>query len=190
MNKPAALALVALVLCAAAPIAGAADDAAAAPAAATFLKPKKGGVGGNSFASQMVPVNDTTLRVTTRNQFNGNVEEVTKPGTSANRALQAVADSATRRAATEARALGYPAFRVVSFRNLSQVREQRANSRTATGEDNYSFAPGKYDQTVELAIELTVGLVAAPPAPGDKDVYAVAAILDPPPAAPAGAGTP
>jgi hypothetical protein len=144
----------------------------------TFGKPKKGGSLGNSYASQMIAVNDTTLRVTTRKRVSGSLEEINKPGSTVYKALQAVADAASLRSAVETKYLGYGAFRVVSFRNLTTSQQPRANSMNASGEAGYTFAPGKYDESIELAIELTIEMLPAKPAdPAVKDVYEVDPIL-------------
>lgn len=163
----------------------AADAPAAAPsmptppaAPAVFGKPKKGGSIGNSYSSQMVVVNDKSLRITTRKRVSGSMEEINKPGTSVYKALQAVADAANLRAAVETKYLGYGAFRVLGFRNLTTSQQPRENSRNAMGEGNFTFAPGNYSDDIELAIELTIELLPARPAdPTVKDVYEVAPIL-------------
>ena len=165
----------------------AAAPAATAPATApiaptpppvTFGKPKKGGSVGNSYPSQMIAVNDRSLRITTRKRVSGSMEEINKPGTSVYKALQAVADAATLRAAVESKYLGYGAFRVLGFRNLTTSQQPRQNSRNAMGEGNFTFAPGNYSEEIELAIELTIELLPAKPAdPAVKDVYEVAPIL-------------
>lgn len=155
-----------------------APAAAATPAPGVFGKPKKGGSIGNSYASQMVAINDKSLRITTRKRISGSMEEINKPGTSAYKALQAVADAASLRAAVEAKYLGYGAFRVLGFRNLSTSQQPRQNARAAMGEDRFTFAPGKYDENIELAIELTIELLPARPAdPEVRDVYEVSPIL-------------
>lgn len=152
--------------------------AAPTPPPATYGKPKKGGSIGNSYPSQMVPVSDTSLRITTRKRVSGSMEEINKPGTSVYKALQAVADAATLRAAVEAKYLGYGAFRVLGFRNLTTTQQPRQNSRNAMGEGNFTFAPGNYSEDIELAIELTIELLPSKPAdPNVKDVYEVAPIL-------------
>lgn len=149
------------------------------PAApATYGKPKKGGSIGNSYSSQMIVVNDRTLRITTRKRVSGSLEEINKPGSSTYKALQAVADAASLRSAVETKYLGYPAFRVVTLRNLTTSQQARANSMNASGEAGYTFAPGKYDESVELAIELTIELLSKRPAdPATRDVYEVEPIL-------------
>lgn len=160
------------------PAAAATAPASPAPPPATFGKPKKGGSLGNNYSSQMVAVNDTSLRITTRKRVSGSMEEINKPGSSVYKALQAVADAATLRAAVETKYLGYGAFRVLGFRNLTTSQKPRENSRNAMGEGNFTFAPGNYSEEIELAIELTIELLPAKPAdPNVKDVYDVAPIL-------------
>ena len=155
-----------------------APAAAATPTPGVFGKPKKGGSIGNSYASQMVAINDKSLRITTRKRISGSMDEINKPGTSAYRALQTVADAASLRAAVEAKYLGYGAFRVLGFRNLTTSQQPRQNARAAMGEDRFTFAPGKYDENIELAIELTIELLPARPAdPEVRDVYEVSPIL-------------
>ncbi|MFO1402334.1 MAG: hypothetical protein U1F06_02215 [Steroidobacteraceae bacterium] len=189
MSRTTLVALLALTVAGAAhaqtPATPAAPDAAVAPAApaappppATFGKPKKGGSIGNSYSSQMVPVSDKSLRITTRKRVSGSMEEINKPGTSVYQALQAVADAATLRAAVETKYLGYGAFRVLGFRNLTTSQQPRENSRNAMGEGNFTFAPGNYSEEIELAIELTIELLPSRPAdPSINNVYEVAPIL-------------
>jgi hypothetical protein len=90
---------------------------------------KTGGIIGNSFASSMVRVDDTTMRITTRKRISGDLEVVNKPGTSMYNALVAVQNAATVRAAVEAKSLGYSVLEVLGSRDLSKVQEMRAASR-------------------------------------------------------------
>ncbi len=191
MSRSTLLGLAALLAFGVAPAqepapAPAAPEATAPPAAAplpaqvpaSYGKPKKGGSIGNSYASQMVPINASSLRITTRKRISGSMEEINKPGTSAYKALQAVADAATLRAAVESKYLGYGAFRVLGFRNLTTSQQPRQNARNAMGEDSFTFAPGKYDENIELAIELTIELLPSKPQDAQaRDVYEVAPIL-------------
>jgi hypothetical protein len=161
-----------------APAATAVPAEEAAPAASSVRKPKRGGSVGNSYASQLNVINDMALRITTRKRVSGSMDEVTRPGSSTYRALQAVADAASLRAAIETKYLGYGAFRVRGFRNLTTSQQPRANSLNATGEAGYTFGPGNYNDSIELAIELTIELLPAMPAePEGKDVYDVEPIL-------------
>lgn len=122
---------------------------------------KKGGVVGNNYASQMDQIDDTTLRITTRKKVTGDLEEVNKPGTTVNKALTAVSNGGSVRAAIEAKALGYSVFQVQGVRNLSQTLEKRSASvdRGAGAETSYTFAPGHYTNDIELAVEMTVKLI-------------------------------
>ncbi|MCC7462273.1 MAG: hypothetical protein IT480_07405 [Gammaproteobacteria bacterium] len=180
MPRSTLIALAALLHFDAAPAQEPPSAAAPAPAEvpASYGKPKKGGSIGNSYASQMVPINASSLRITTRKRISGSMEEINKPGTSAYKALQAVADAATLRAAVETRYLGYGAFRVLGFRNLSTSQQPHQSARNAMGEDSFTFAPGKYDENIELAIELTIELMPATPQGARVgDVYEAAPIL-------------
>jgi hypothetical protein len=133
--------------------------AAMPPAAATFGRPKRGGSLGNNYAGQLIVINERTLRITTRKRVSGSLEEINKPGSSVYKALQAVADAA-------------------SLRNLTSAQQPRANSMNASGEAGYTFAPGKYDESIEVAIELTIELLpSGPPDPAIKEVYEVDPIL-------------
>lgn len=160
------------------PAPAAAAPAAPPPTPAAYGKPKKGGSIGNTYSSQMVAVNDRSLRITTRKRVSGSMEEINKPGTSVYKALQAVADAAALRAAVETKYLGYGAFHVLGFRNLTTSQQPRQNSRNAMGEGDFTFAPGNYSDEIELAIELTIELLPARPEdPNAKDVYEAAPIL-------------
>lgn len=125
-------------------------------------KKKKGGLVGNSYASQMDQLDDTTLRITTRKKVTGDIEEVNKPGTTLYNALAAVQGGAGVRAALEAKNLGYGVMQLQGVRNLTKISEKRSASvdRGAGAENSYTFAPGHYTNDVEVAIEMTVKLVA------------------------------
>jgi hypothetical protein len=123
---------------------------------------KKGGLVGNSYASQVQRINDTTLRITTRKTVTGDLEEVNKPGTTVYNALVAVQNGASARAAMEAKNLGYEVLQVLGSRNLTQVQEKRnatADLGGGTSESAFTFAQGHYHNDVEVAIELTVKLI-------------------------------
>ena len=130
---------------------------------ADAAKKKKGGLVGNSYASQMDQIDDTTLRITTRKKIAGDLDEVNTPGTTMYNALVGVQNGASARAAIEAKNLGYDVFQVLGSRNLTQTQEKRNASADITGngdsESGFTFAPGHYTNDVELAIELTVKLV-------------------------------
>jgi hypothetical protein len=64
---------------------------------ADAAKMKKGGLVGNSYASQAQQINDTTLRITTRKMVSGDLDEVNKPGTTMYNALVAVQNGASAR---------------------------------------------------------------------------------------------
>jgi hypothetical protein len=129
-----------------------------------------GGLVGNSYASQMIQIDDTTLRITTRKKVRGDLEEVNKPGTSMYNALITVQDGTTARAAIEAKNLGYDVYQVLSLRNyqvdggnsMTQVQNKRnANADMGGGlsESSFTFAQGHYASDVELAIEVTIKLI-------------------------------
>ena len=124
---------------------------------------KKGGLVGNSYASQVQQIKDDTLRITTRKKVTGDLEEVNKPGTTMYNALVTVQNGASARAAMEAKNLGYDVLQVLSSRNLTQVQEKRNATADLFGdgssESTYTFAQGHYYNDVELAIELTVKLI-------------------------------
>jgi hypothetical protein len=131
---------------------------------------KKGGLVGNSYASQMEQISDSLLRITARKKVAGAVSEINTPGTSTYQALQAVQIGAVVRAAIEARNQGYKVFQVVS-KNADQSRiiEKRSASHDFFGdgvtEKNSVFAYGHYTDDVELVLEMTVKLL-----PGDMPV--------------------
>jgi hypothetical protein len=126
-------------------------------------KKKSDGLIGNSYASHMKQIDETTLRITTRKKASGDLDEVNKPGTSTYNALIAVQNGATARAAIEAKNLGYDVFQVLGSRNLTQVQEKRNASADLGGglsESAFTFAQGHYTNDVELAIEVTVKLIS------------------------------
>lgn len=124
---------------------------------------KKGGLVGNSYASQVQQINDDTLRITTRKKVSGDLDEVNKPGTTMYNALVAVQNGASARAAIEAKNLGYDVLQVLGSRNLTEVQEKRNATADlfgdGTSESAFSFAQGHYYNDVELAIEITVKLI-------------------------------
>jgi hypothetical protein len=139
---------------------------------------KTGGIIGNSFSSSMVRVDDTTMRITTRKRISGDLEEVNKPGTTMYNTLVAVQNAATVRAAVEAKALGYLALEVMGSRDLSKVQEMRAASKGGTPTTDFTFAPGHYNNDVELAIEVVVKtLPIALPDGQNPKVFDVAKVL-------------
>ncbi|MFT3907046.1 MAG: hypothetical protein QM718_12125 [Steroidobacteraceae bacterium] len=140
---------------------------------AALAKKDDGGVVGNSYASQMVMVDDATMRVTTRKRITGDLSEVNTPGTTMAKALQSVIDAAALRAAVEAKAKGYNVVKVISSRNLSSTEEKRNASGGATPETGFTFAPGHYTNDVQLAIEIVVKLV-----PGDMPADADQSLID------------
>jgi hypothetical protein len=127
-----------------------------------YEKVTTGGILGNGYASTMSRVDDVTMRITTRKQISGDLEEVNKPGTTMYNTLVAVQNAATVRAAVEAEALGYKVLEVEGSRDLSKVQEKRAASSGPTPATGFTFAPGFYHNDVELAIEIVVKAV-----PGD-----------------------
>jgi len=125
-------------------------------------KMKKDHLVGNSYASQVRQINDTTLRITTRKKVSGDLDEVNKPGTTMYNALVAVQNGASARAAMEAKNLGYDVFQVLGSRNLTQVQEKRNATADLGGglsESAFTFTQGHYYNDVELAIEITVKLI-------------------------------
>jgi hypothetical protein len=145
-------------------------------ATADAAEMKKGGLVGNSYASQVQQINDDTLRITTRKKVTGDLDEVNKPGTTMYKALVAVQNGASARAAMEAKNLGYEVVQVLGSRNLTQVQEKRNATADVfgegtsdssftfsqghgAGESGYTFAQGHYNNDVELAIEITVKLI-------------------------------
>jgi hypothetical protein len=133
-----------------------------AAVAACTTGTKKGGLIGNSYASQVQKINNDTLRITTRKTVSGDLEEINKPGTTMYNALVAVQNGAAARAAMEARNLGYDVLQVLGSGNLTEVKEKRnatADLGNGTSESAFTFAQGHYYNNVELAIELTVKLI-------------------------------
>jgi hypothetical protein len=125
---------------------------------ASAVEMKKGGLLGNSWASEVRQIDDTTLRITTRKKVSGDLDEVNKPGTTMNKALAGVKNGTSARAAVEAKNLGYDVIQVLGSRDLTQVQEKR-NASGGLGESGFTFAPGHYSNEVELAIEVTVKLI-------------------------------
>jgi hypothetical protein len=139
---------------------------------------KTGGIIGNNFASTMVRVDDTTMRITTRKRVSGDLEEINKPGTTMYNTLIAVQNAATVRAAVEAKALGYLALEIKGSRDLSKVQEMRAASKGGTPTTDFTFAPGFYHNDVELAVEVVVkALPGEMPAGQNPKVLDVAKVL-------------
>jgi len=137
-------------------------------------KKENGGLVGNSYNSQMRQIDNTTLRITTRKRVSGDLDEVSKPGTSMYNALIAVQNGATARAAIEAKNLGYDVFQVLGSRNLTQVQEKRNASADLGGgvsESGFTFAPGHYTDDVILAIEITVKLIPGKMPPNPPQGY-------------------
>jgi len=153
----------------------------AAATAACTTDTKKGGLVGNSYASQVQQINGDTLRVTTRKKVSGDLEEVNKPGTTMYNALVAVQNGASARAAMEAKNLGYEVVQVLGSRNLTEVQEKRNATADLGGgmkESDFTFAQGHYYNDVELAIELTVKLIPGKmPENPPKDYMDVNAVL-------------
>jgi hypothetical protein len=162
--------------------------------AANQKKAQKGGLIGNSYASQMDQVDDTTLRITTRKKVTGDLAEVNTPGTTTYNALQVVSTGSSVRAALEAKNLGYKVFQVVGVRSLSQNPErqtsnvseasttQRRNANADLGgglsESAFTFAPGHYTTDVEIALEITIKLVPGEmPANAPNDYIDVEKVL-------------
>ena len=146
-------------------------------------KGKKGSLIGDSYASQVRQINDTTLRITTRKKVSGDLDEVNKPGTTMYNALVTVQNGASARAAMEAKNLGYDVLQVLGSRNLTQVQEKRNATADlfgdGTSESAYTFAQGHYYNDVELAIELTVKLIPGKmPENPPKDYMDVNAVLE------------
>jgi hypothetical protein len=94
-----------------------------ATVAFAYEKVRTGGVLGNNYSSNMVRVDDATMRVTTRKQMSGNLAEVNRPGTPMYNSLIAVQNAAAVRAAVEARALGYNVLAVLGSRDLTSPQE-------------------------------------------------------------------
>ena len=142
---------------------------------------KKGGLVGNSYASQVQQINGDTLRITTRKKVTGDLDEVNKPGTTMYNALVAVQNGASARAAMEAKNLGYDVVQVLGSRNLTQVQEKRNATADLGGgmsESSFTFAQGHYYNDVELVIEITVRLIPGKmPENPPKDYMDVNAVL-------------
>jgi hypothetical protein len=155
---------------------------AMAGVAADAADKKSGGLVGNTYASQMRQIDDTTLRITTRKKVKGDLDEVNKPGTTMYNALIGVQNGASARPAIEAKYLGYDVFQVLGSRNLTQVQEKRNASADLGGgisESAFTFAPGHYTNEVELAIEVTVKLIpGAMPTDPPEDYVDVNVLLD------------
>jgi hypothetical protein len=142
---------------------------------------KKGGLVGNTYASEVRQIDDTTLRITTRKKVSGDLDEVNEPGTTMYNALVAVQNGAGARAAIEAKNLGYDVLQVLGSRDLTQVQEKRnatADLGGGTSESAFTFAQGHYSNDVELAIEITVKLIPGKmPENPPKDYMDVNAVL-------------
>jgi hypothetical protein len=94
-----------------------------AAAASAYEKVRSGGTLGNNYSSTMLRVDDSTMRVTTRKQLDGNPAEINRPGTPLYNSLVAVQNAAAVRAAVEARALGYKVLAVLASRDLTSPQE-------------------------------------------------------------------
>lgn len=145
-------------------------------------KMKKGGLVGNTYASQVRQINDDTLRITTRKKVTGDLDEVNKPGTTMFNALVAVQNGASARAAMEAKNLGFEVIQVLGSSNLTQVQEKRnatADMGGGMSESAYTFTQGHYHNDIELAIELTVKLIPGKmPENPPQDYMDVNAVLE------------
>jgi hypothetical protein len=125
----------------------------------------EGGLLGNSYASQMRKLGDDKLRITTRKRVRGSLEEATKPGTSVYEALASIQQAASLRACIEAKNLGYDVVEVLGARNLSTAEDRRGTDKSPGGVNEKDFTWGgsqHYTQSVELVIEVTIGLIDGP----------------------------
>lgn len=141
---------------------------------AEAAKKKKGGLLGNSYASQFEEVTDTSVRVTSRKKVKGSLDEINTPGTTVNKAFTAITDATVVRASVEANNLGFKYIKASGTRDLSKTATKRFSSgqdgrgtttdsdgnssNTCPGgicESEFTFAQGHYTTEVELAIEVT-----------------------------------
>jgi hypothetical protein len=138
-------------------------------AADKAAKPDKGGLLGNSYASQMELVQADRIRITSRKKVTGSLEEVDTPGKTTNVAYAQIKDVTMVRAAVEAHNLGFAALKILGSRNLSRVNEKRGNSDCRNNvadrscESDHVMAPGHYLTDVELAIEVTFDMLKTMP---------------------------
>jgi hypothetical protein len=120
----------------------------------------------NSYASQAVRIDDTTLRITARQRIAADLNEVLKPGTTMYDALQEVGNTAAIRAALETWQRNVRYFEVLGYRSTTQKIERRNASGGPTPERSFTWAPGHYFDDVELEIEVTIRLLPGTPPVG------------------------
>ena len=130
---------------------------------ACVTKPDKnqGGVLGNSYASEMQPINQTSFQVTVRKNVTGDAAEINIPGTTVANAFEQVKAVSLLRAAMEARYLGFKYFSVSGTRSATNIKEKRSASRDTGGgapEKAFVLAYPHYTTDVELVLELTIQL--------------------------------
>ena len=114
----------------------------------------------NSYASQAVRIDETTLRITARMRVAADPNEVLKPGTTMYEALQTVGNTATLRAALETWQRNNRYFEVLGYHSTTQKIERRNASGGPTPERNFTWAPGHYFDDVELEIEVTIRMIS------------------------------
>jgi hypothetical protein len=148
---------------------------------------KKGGLVGNSYASQMEQISDTSIRITTRKKVSGTMDEINTPGTTTYKAFQQIQSATMVRAALEAKNLGFAAVKAGGVRDLTKTISKRVSkgldgagtttsldssgNKTSTNtcpggicESDFTFAQGHYGSDVELAIEVTFDMFKEMPA--------------------------
>lgn len=127
----------------------------------TYKQPNSGGVLGNSYNSEIQPINSSSFQVTARKNVTGDVAEINIPGTTVANAFEQVKAVSLLRAAIEARHLGYKYFSVSGTRSATNVKEKRSASKDTGGgipEKAFMLSYAHYTTDVELVLELTIQL--------------------------------
>ncbi len=130
-------------------------------ACVTHKQPNSGGVLGNSYNSEIQPINSSSFQVTARKNVTGDVAEINIPGTTVANAFEQVKAVSLLRAAIEARHLGYKYFSVSGTRSATNVKEKRSASKDTGGgipEKAFMLSYAHYTTDVELVLELTIQL--------------------------------
>jgi len=121
----------------------------------------QGGVIGNSYTSEMQPINQSSFLIIVRKNVTGDAAEINIPGTTVANAFEQVKAVSLLRAAIEARHLGYKYFSVSGTRSATNIKEKRSASKDTGGgipEKAFMLSYAHYTTDVELVLELTIQL--------------------------------
>ncbi len=120
-----------------------------------------GGVLGNSYSSEMQPINASSFQITVRKNVTGDIAEINIPGTTVANAFEQVKAVSLLRAAIESHHLGYKYFSVSGTRSQTNIKEKRSASKDTGGgipEKAFMLSYAHYTTDVELVLELTIQL--------------------------------